>query len=209
MPSIYPLFNGRRLVDPRGDSERSERTWGERIAAGDAAAFDEAVRAYWPKLAAYVARLVGGVEPAKDIVQETFMQVWLRRAELRSDASLKPYLYRIAHNRAADHLRRNRVRTFWQRRQPDASPTVEPVDVDVLLRRERISQAVNAAVQALPPRRRHVFVLAHLHDFSHAEIAEMLGISRQTVSNQVSAALADLRRTLASLYASDGALGPL
>jgi len=133
MSSTSPPFKSRRPPDLAGDAGRA---WAQRIATGDAAAFNEMVQTYWPKLVAYVARIVGGVESAQDLVQDTFMRVWLHRAELRPDQSLKPYLYRVAHNRATDQLRRNRVRSFWLRRQQDQPSSVDPVNLDSRLRQE-------------------------------------------------------------------------
>jgi RNA polymerase sigma-70 factor, ECF subfamily len=55
------------------------------------------------------------------------------------------------------------------------------------------------AVSHLPPRRQEIFVLARAHGLSHQEIAEVMKISPQTVANQMSAALADLRQALGPL----------
>ncbi len=52
------------------------------------------------------------------------------------------------------------------------------------------------AIEGLPPRRREVFTLGYLHGFKHDEIAAIMHVSGQTVKNQMSAALADLRRSL-------------
>jgi RNA polymerase sigma-70 factor (ECF subfamily) len=58
---------------------------------------------------------------------------------------------------------------------------------------------MEAAVLALPERRRTVFLLARFHDLSRGQIAEMMGISPQTVANQLSSALSSLRESLAPL----------
>jgi RNA polymerase sigma-70 factor (ECF subfamily) len=57
---------------------------------------------------------------------------------------------------------------------------------------------VESAITALPERRREIFVLSRYHGLSYREIAEVLEISPQTVANQLSAALATLRESLAS-----------
>jgi RNA polymerase sigma-70 factor (ECF subfamily) len=65
-----------------------------------------------------------------------------------------------------------------------------------LAERAELREVLTKAVDALPPRRREVFVLARFHGRSYRDIADIMDISPQTVANQVSAAVRDLRRRL-------------
>ena len=75
-----------------------------------------------------------------------------------------------------------------------ANPT--PLQV---LEQAELRSALEEAIAALPPRRREVFILGYVFACRHAEVAQIMEISEQTARNQMSAALADLRRTLQPL----------
>ncbi|MBI4421633.1 MAG: sigma-70 family RNA polymerase sigma factor [Gemmatimonadetes bacterium] len=120
------------------------------------------------------------------------IRVWDLRREWRPRGSLQAYLYRIARNLALNERRRLRVRA---RGTPAASSggTSDPIE---RLERLELARTVERAIVSLPERRRQVFLLARFHDLTYAEIAESLDLSPQTVANQMSAALAQLRRLL-------------
>ena len=80
----------------------------QRVRAGDDTAFALLVRRYEPKLRAYVAQMVGLEEEARDLVQEAFIRAWKHLDQYDSTYRFSTWLFRIAHNLAIDHLRRNR-----------------------------------------------------------------------------------------------------
>jgi RNA polymerase sigma factor (sigma-70 family) len=74
---------------------------------------------------------------------------------------------------------------------------------------EELRLAIQRAVQELPPRRREVFILFHLHHLSYREIEEMLNIRHQTIANHLQAAVAELRSALAPFISTGkGTTGP-
>ncbi len=171
----------------------------ERIGEGDRNAFRCLVDRYWPSLVVYVEGFLPRRDAAKDIVQETFMKVWARRSSWTSSGSVSSYLFQIARNLALNERRRRRNQKKWMERQGRAllardSPHTPADNYDATLLRS----AAEEAIRSLPPRRREIFVLARFHGLSYREIADSMGISRQTVANQMSAALSELRRSLLS-----------
>lgn len=129
------------------------------------------------------------------------MRLWHGRHRLKTLA-IGAYLYRVAHNVALDELRKQRVRSRWlasARYSLDAEIAFGPVEE---YEQVELKIALDRALQALPIRRREVFVLAYLHNRSYREIAETLGISVATVKNHIAAALADLRNELRSSLTS-------
>lgn len=166
----------------------------ERLRRGDVQALDAFVRRYWSPIHAYVARMSGSPDAAEDIAQRTFHRLWERRASWRPAGSVRGLLYRIAHNLAVSEYRAERARARADTAASEARP--EPPDPLDLAANEELRDALDRAVQALPPRRREVFVLRCIHDLPYKEIARIMGISPQTVANQLSHALAALRVTL-------------
>ena len=163
------------------------------IRGGSQPALGRLMDRLWPELVRYAARQLGDVELARDIVQETFIQVWERRRAWTPRGSARAYLYRIARHLVIDEKRRRRVRWRWlarQRQQNSPRPATPAEELDAKL----LAEALESAVAALPNRRREVFELVVLRGLSYAEVAAVMGISVQTVANQMSAALRSVRR---------------
>lgn len=176
-------------------SETQARALLERMRRGDPSALDALLAIYWKPLVRYVHGILENVDAAEDVVQDVLVGLWYKRKEWPAIASIRSYLYRSARNRALNEQRRLKVRTDWaeshhgeQRRVPTPAD-----DLDM----SELHRAAEAAVEALSPRQREVFVLFSRHNLSYREIQEIMGISYQTVANHMSAALRSLRQALA------------
>jgi len=176
-------------------SEARDRLLLDQVHAGDQAALQALVSAYWSPLVRYAARIMDGIDSAEDAVQEAFVRLWERRAGWQPRRSARVLLYtmvrHLALNRRTSVATRSRLLTLHSQRmeRSPASPLelVEGLDVE---------RAIERAIEALPPRRREVLVLSRYHDLSRTEIAELLALSAQTVSNHLTLAITELRRSL-------------
>lgn len=168
-----------------------------RLRGGDGTALDEALRRYWSPVVAYLLRICDAPDVAEDVAQRTFLRLWERRSSWRQSGSLRGLLYRVARNIAVSEYRSERARERAE--AVNASYAVAPPTPLALHESEELRHALDRAIEALPTRRREVFILRCIHELSYREIAEIMGISTQTVANQLSAALATLRDTLSPL----------
>lgn len=166
----------------------------DRIREGDVSAFDGFVAGEWPRLVRFAVAVLGNVDDAKDVAQEAFVRLWEQRSALRPSSSVRAYVYQIARNLAISDRRNRELHRTLEERQSQERPPVRTPARD--LESTEVREVVRRAIESLPERRREVFVLAHLQDLPYQEVAEVLGISRQTVANQISAALTDLREAL-------------
>jgi RNA polymerase sigma-70 factor (ECF subfamily) len=130
-----------------------------------------------------VAGVAGGVEPAREIVQEAFARALRDRRHFRGEGSLEAWVWRIAVNCALKS--RRDLREAWE--QP-----AEPVAVDLPL----LDEDVQEALRALPPRRRLVVFLRYFADLPYADIARICGMSEGTVAATLSQSHAELRNRL-------------
>src|SRR6478672_13124242 len=73
--------------------------------------FEELVRRYQRPITSYVFRMVGDYEASLDVTQEVFIKVYNSLSKYSPEYKFSTWLYRIAHNAAIDHLRRNSVNT--------------------------------------------------------------------------------------------------
>lgn len=172
-----------------------------RINEGDECAMDELLRLHWSRVVDFVERLTQSRELGEDVAQEVFLKLWQRRLVWRGSGSLQSFLLGAARNLARNQTRRRREVRVDSFETPAIPPRAHdsPTPAD-RLRECEVESMFRAAVAALPPRRQEVFILARLHGLSYQEIAEAMEISVQTVANQMSQALADLRRALAPVF---------
>jgi RNA polymerase sigma-70 factor (ECF subfamily) len=164
-----------------------------RFAAGDCRAFEHLLAVYWRPILAFSTRLLHDGEAADDVAQETFLRVWINRAEIQPE-QLRAYIFRVARNLVIDETRKRDLRARTVHR-PGIPLTMQRPDQ--VVERSEQHDAIQHAVDALPPRRREAFILAYLHELSYKEAADVLGVSAATVKNHVAMALVDLRRSLA------------
>lgn len=183
---------------PRRDrpAPQDETELARRLAAGDVSAIDAITNWLWEPLAAYAFRIVDDQDVAMDIAQEACVRLWEGRGGT-PPAALRPYLYRVTRNLALDYLKTRRTRSRLLDRQHGR--TRRPTMPDEVLEHARVSARVQRAIQELPERRREVFALTYLRGLSYTEAGEVMGISPKTVQNQMTAALAQLRKALQPL----------
>lgn len=160
------------------------------------ARFDALMRGHYAALCTFVQRLLGSAEVAEDVVQDVFVAIWQRGLPTECEANPRPYLFRAARNGAISQVRRERTRERWRAEAGRATSDAND-SAAARLEVEELDAAIARAVDALPARCRMVFTLHRQHGLTYAEIAEVMGISRKTVENQMSRALAVLRQRLA------------
>jgi RNA polymerase sigma-70 factor (TIGR02960 family) len=185
-----------------------------RARAGDESAFRELVAPYRRELHLHCYRILGSLQDAEDMVQETLLAAWRGLDGFEQRASFRAWLYRIATNRCLNALRDRKRRpqevpTMAQPPKPTrmAEPTWLDPYPDLLLEgvadtapgpesryetRESVGLAFAAGLQHLPPRQRAALVLREVLGFPSSEVAEML----ETTEASVKSALQRARATL-------------
>ena len=159
-------------------------------ANGVEGSFEELVRRYQRPIAAYVYRVVGDYESSLDLTQEIFIKVYSSLSRYRSEFKFSTWIYKIAHNAAVDHLRRNagRERSLCQGLENDQYEL--PIESGKLSpeqeseRRERRLE-IESVVHSLPLAYRELIVLRHSQDLTYEEIVEVTGLPLGTVKNRL------------------------
>ena len=171
------------------------------------------VEAYRGELQLHCYRIVGSVQDAEDLVQETLLAAWRGRDQFQGHASLRTWLYRIATNRCLNALRDRARRPRTSPVPPDTPEPPPPTRggeplwyepyPDALLdglelpevryeRREAIGLAFVASLQRLPPRQRAALVLRDALGFNARETAAMLDTTEVAANRLLSRARAGL-----------------
>jgi RNA polymerase sigma-70 factor (ECF subfamily) len=165
-------------------------------------AFLETIATLRPSLHRYCARMTGSVSEGEDVVQESLFHAYRKLDTYDDQRPLKAWLFRIAHNRCIDVLRRREVREGTEAAAGAAGPVVvDPVEP----LGPALGRAVEHLVVALPPKERACVLLKDVLDYSLEEIAELVD---STVGG-VKAALNRGRSKLASLPKSQPLARPM
>ncbi len=144
-----------------------------------------------------VCRALGAGGDADDIAQETLIVGRSQLPSLRDEASLLPWLRRIA-VRATFRSRRS-GRRFWGHRAPDLAAGADATDPCAEFDFDNVEIAVDEsqALRALSPRQRQYVALVYFAGYTQEEVAEMLDVARGTVAKTIWEARASLAHSLA------------
>ena len=152
--------------------------------------FEELVRRYQRPIVGYVFRMLGDYDSSLDVTQEVFIKVYNSLARYSSEYKFSTWLYRIAHNAAIDHMRRNSVNSqsletesedgAYQLQLESSGPTPEQDH-----QRSEWRAEIDSVIKRLPGPYRELIVLRHSQDMSYDEIAEVTGLPLGTVKNRL------------------------
>jgi len=157
------------------------------------ATVEQVIADYGPALARIAASYERDRGLRDDLVQDIAVAVWRALPSLKEEAKLKPFVFRIAHNRAVSHVARQAGRPR-QDELTDALKDADP-DPEQRLHASERSQRLVEAVRALPLPYRQVITLL-LEDLSYEEIAEALGLTVNNVGVRINRAKAQLKAML-------------
>lgn len=155
-----------------------------RIKSGDERAFEVAFEHYKNYLYLFVCKALPSEEDAEGIVQEIFINLWLNRSNLDKEKPQKPYLFTIAKNLIYDHLRR----IYSKRKYLDAlflNYSAKSDSTENEVEYWDFERFLMGKINQLPEKCRKICVLSKLEGKSYREIAELLGISENTVDMQM------------------------
>ena len=165
----------------------------DRIRAGDSTAERELYEAHVDRIYRLAFRMAGDDTLAQDFTQETFIRAFDKLHAFRGDSAFSTWLHSIAMSVSLNGLRK--VKRFRSR-----EASIEAADgVMVSGRRSEpdLKQRLAAAIDALPPGYRAVFVMHDVEGYTHEEIGAALGVQEGTSKAQLSRARAKLRESLA------------
>lgn len=169
-----------------------EDTWVQRAREGNLEAFDAIMVSYEQRLLRFLVGLVGDVEVARELCQDTFLAAYQALPRLRGELRLSAWLHTIALNRARSYHRRRRRRWFLPL---DESP--EPTAISDLQDEVVTNDMVRRVLARLPDKYAHPLLLQTAGGLSCREIAGVLGCSEGAVKVRLLRAREAFRRIYA------------
>lgn len=169
--------------------------------AGDHDAYGELVNRFSARLYNAMLHVTGVHDDAEEVVQETFVQAFIKLDTFQGQSQFFTWLYRIAFNNTLSRHRRRRpdvsLEASRENSGTDPEDDVEQPDASIL-RQERIA-LVHRALHLLTDEHRIILVLREMQDLSYEEIAEVVGINLGTVRSRLSRARGQLKAVLEQL----------
>lgn len=166
--------------------------------AGDSSAFGRLVQQHQDRLFNSLLRVLGSSDDAADIVQDAFVQAYVKLESFRGGSQFYTWLYRIAFNLAMSHMRRGHkkasldaLKTLAGSEPVDGQPTAE----GGLIEQER-AELVHASLAELSLEHRQILVLREIDGCSYEDIAEILELPVGTVRSRLFRARLEMRDLL-------------
>lgn len=168
-----------------GDNIEQDYLLQNQVSQGDQQAFAILFDRYHPRLFHFIVNLVKSKEVAEELVMDVFLKIWLSRDIISSIENFDGFLFKIAYNKSIDFFRaaakdKTVADIIWERME---IPAQSYADAPLLM--QEYENKLREAIDLLPPKRRKVFDMSRNEELSHGEIAQALGISKNTVANTI------------------------
>jgi len=165
------------------------------LALKNQADFEHLVDRYEKKLSRYVRRLTGlDTESVEDILQESFIKIYVNLNDYDSDYSFSSWAYRITHNEAVNYLRKNKkVITIPLETDDEESASLievlkSEIDVAQEILQKDLVERIRKVISMLPDKYREVLILRYMEDMNYEEISDVLRMPMGTVATTINRA---------------------
>ena len=164
----------------------------QKICQGNEESFTQAFDRYYAPLCYYADKFIHDLDESRSLVQQVYVDLWIKRNKLVIQYSLKGYLFKSVQNYSLDYLKHKLVETKYLKQ---SQPEIEANDND-LIEEAELNARINRAIEALPEKCREIFILCRFEELRYADIALRLGISVKTVEMQMGIAMKKLKSKL-------------
>lgn len=136
------------------------------------------------------------MDTAREVVQESFLQLWEKRETIEPDKPVRSYLYTTVHNRSLNYLRNNNKYSAELLEIENLNVT-SVTETHHSMETSELQAKINAAIEQMPEKCREIFMMNRFENLKYNEIAQKRSLSVKTVEAQMSKALQIMRTHLA------------
>lgn len=169
------------------------------IAGGNEEAFAVFFYRYGALLHPVILRVVKNKSVAEDVISDVFLKIWINRAKLPEVDNIRAYLNRMAINVSINYLRKDRLQEAVLKKIFTDLPTSDN-EAESRITANELKQVIDQAVQILPVQQKKVFELSRKDGLDRKAIAELLGLSENTVKNHLRLALHHVQEFIHQRY---------
>lgn len=171
----------------------------ESLKSGSRQAFDDIYKEFSPRLYNFILSIVGISSDSQDILQNVFIKVWEKRADLIVEKNFESYIYTIARHYVYNHLRK---KLYAHLVPADSVELADNSSIEQNIFQNDVTLYFKDIINRLPEKRRKIFIMNKFEDMSYKEIAEKLSISENTVDTQLRRAMAFLKSKISATHLS-------
>ena len=155
-----------------------------KVALGNEHAFSELFHNYHQQLGTHIYRVTGSLELAEEIVQDVFLKIWMNREILTGVENFRAYLFVISKNHALNCLRKLAKERIHQKTIEENAIALSLTDTS---ENNGYYTLLDEAIDHLPPQQQKVYLLSRHNRLKYDEIANKMGLSRETVKKYLQA----------------------
>lgn len=171
----------------------------------DRDSFEQLFRKEFKGLCFFAQKYVKDPDSAREIVQDSFLGLWEKRATIDTGRPVKSYLTAVIHNKCHNYLRDNKKFDTSLLQTEHLLEYNNHDETDILVTRE-LHLKIRESIDELPEKCREIFLLNRYENLKYQQIADQLGISVKTVEAQMSKALQHMRMRLAGYIVTIGSI---
>ena len=166
------------------------------VAVGDTRAFRQIFDALFSNLKKFSFSFVHSKEAATEIVDELFVQLWIKRTDIMKINDLRVYLYTATKNASLNYISKKAKQIEVEPYENLIVQMTDLVSPEQIMITKEMLQKIKEAVDSLPPRCKLIFKFVREDGLSYSEVAEILGLSVKTIDAQMVIAVARIRGKL-------------
>lgn len=190
-------LDGIQVAKDKDERVIRDNQWVEGINRGETDAFESIYKCYYPQLFYFLKRYLVSDSTIEDIIHNVFFNIWQKRTTLEPRGTLKSYLFTAVRNQALTQLESEKkyeriAEEIEYHFDDEERDTSHPFEID------KLREAYQKAVQEMPKKRRHIFLMHRQENLTYKEISEILNISIKTVETQMSRSLKFLAESLSN-----------
>lgn len=167
----------------------SDKELFELLKEGNPNAFDAIYQRYFIPLINTAFKRLHSKEDAQELVQDVFVQLYIKRAQIEHIGNLAAYLHTLLRNKIIDHFRQQIAHKKHHSKLTRMQVSVSQETASGTMDGKLLEEKINAAIDHLPQKCREVFLLSRVGHLSHQNIAKELDISVSTVEKHIIKAL--------------------
>lgn len=164
------------------------------LSKGNVEAFDWLFLRYQPKVVTFINSFLKDAVLSEDMAQDIFLQVWENRDGFLEVECFQSFLFKMAKNKLCNYFDHLHVKEKYKSSQLAENYRCDDSPEELMLASE-LDLIINQALEGLTSQQKKIFQMSRFDGFTNTEISQQLGISKRTVENHLTTALAYLRQS--------------
>lgn len=178
--------------------ERKEKNWLSVLRSNPKIGFEKAYAEYGEKLLYYIYSKTGDKRHSEDMLQDVFVEFWNKIDQV--DTTVYGFIFQITKYQIFNYFRSKQIRNKYILHFSNFLSEINSVTPQKYLEAKEIMEQIEQIVEQMPPQCRKVFIMSRFEYKTNEQIAQDLQISKRTVENYITKALAFIRENNISIY---------